>query len=178
MKATKALFQDHNWLKIIGIVVVLFATLLFSQCSQDFIYRSQVNAPLLVRSICLSQIYTYENTGRFIENLAGQGLFPNPYPEFYKHLTRYEANQVFHYATSKSPHLKSYVGLVVGFPKTTQPITAKSGSVLPLRKQSAIAIVCEATKPGAIAANNPHFDGSTLTCSSQTRQVGDVLSIK
>ena len=180
MVSMKVLLQDRNWLKLIGIVGILFATLQLSQCSQGFIYRSQTNAPLLVRSICLEQIYNYERTGRFIQNLAGQGKFPNPYPQFYTHSTRYEADRVFHYATSQSPHLKSYVGLVVGLPPSAPSSMTSTRSEAPLRDHSAIAIVCEATQPGATSAPDPSFnpsDPSPLVCSPQTQPVGTLLSM-
>lgn len=171
----KVLSQDRNWLKIIGIIVVLSITLLFSQCSQGFIYRSQTNAQIAVQVICQEQIHNYEWSGNFLEDIEGQGRFSNPYPEFYSHATQYVGEKAFHYATSKSPHLKSYVGLVVGFSKTTQPMTSQSDSAIS-RQRDAIAIVCETTKPGTNPANDPGFDSSTLTCGSQTRQVVDLLT--
>lgn len=173
-----AISQDNNWLKLIGIITVLTATMLLYQCSQGFVLRAQYNAPLLVRSVCLQQITTYEQTGRFIENLAAQGTFPNPYPEFYTHSTRHETNQVFHYATSKSPYLKSYVGLVVGRLKTNQTNSVQRNSAPSDRNNSAIAIVCEANKPGDTPATDPIADGSTLTCQTGTQQIGNLLRLR
>ena len=165
-----ALSQDRNWLKIIGIVAVLSITLLFSQCSREFIYRSQVNAPRLVQSACMEQVHNYDWKGYFLENIEEQGSFPNPYPEFYTHSSHYSKEQVSYYATSRSPYLKSYVGLVVSLPKPRQNNSFNVGS--------AIGIVCEAIKPGETAATDPSFNGSTLTCGAQTRQVGDVISTR
>lgn len=166
----KVLAQDRNWLKIIGIVVILFTTLQLSQCSRSFTHRSEANARVAVQVICQNQIYNYNRSGQFLQNIEAQGLFTNAYPEFYAHSTRYVGNQAFHYATSKSPYLKSYVGLVVGLPKAAQLTTASA--------DSAIATLCEATKPGATAATDPSFHASTLVCGSQTQQIGDLLTLR
>lgn len=166
----KVLAQDRNWSKIIGIVVILFVTLWLSRCSRSFTHRSQANAQVSVQVICQHQIYNYNRSGQFLQNLEGQGLFINAYPEFYSHSTRYAGNQVFHYATSKSPYLKSNVGLVVGLPKAAQLTTASANS--------AIAILCEATKPGTAPATDPSFSASTLVCGSQTQQIGNLLTLK
>jgi len=168
MADMKALSQDHNWSKIIGIVLVLSATLLFSKCSQGFIYSSQANAAIAVQVSCQREIHNYEQHGRFLSKAKGLEEFNNPYPEFYSHSIRYAADKVFYYATSKSSHLKSYVGLVVGLPKSAPLKTASS--------HSAIAIWCGATKPGTAPATDPIFSGSTLTCGSQTEQVGALLT--
>lgn len=168
-----ALLQDRNWLKIFGIVVVLTTTVLVSQGSQGFIYRAQVNAPLLVQSACLNQVHTYKERGRFLPTVAGPGDFTNPYPEFYTHSTQFANEKVWYYATSRSPHLKSYVGLVMSVPGAIRSST--NNGALSAQKHAAIAIVCEATQPGTTPANAPSFDGSTLTCSSQTRQVSDII---
>lgn len=164
----KALSKDYNWLKVIGIVLVLSATLLLSQCSQGYIYRSQANAAIAVEVSCRREIYKYEQHGRFLDEVEGSREFINAYPEFYSHSIRYAAGKVFYYATSKSPHLKSYVGLVVDLPKAV-PLTTPSSS-------SAIAITCGATKPGTAPATDPIFGTSTLICGSQTQQVGALLT--
>jgi hypothetical protein len=169
------LFQDRNLLKIVGIVVVLSATLLFSRCSEGYIYRSQGNARIAVQVICQEQVYNYEWRGYFLENIEAQGRFTNPYPEFYSHSTRYAEGKVFHYVTSRSPYLKSYVGLVVALPETTQPTPSESNSASSDQAHAAIAILCEADKPGATPATDPSSDTSTLTCGSQTHQVGDLI---
>lgn len=160
----KALSQDHNWSKMIGIVLILLATLLFSQCSRGFIYSSQANAAIAVQVSCQQEIHSYEQHGRFLSRAKGLEEFSNPYPEFYSHSIRYAPDKVFYYATSKSPHLKSYVGLVVGLPKAAHPTTASFNS--------AIAIWCGATKPGTAPATDPVFDNSTLSCGGQTQEIG------
>jgi hypothetical protein len=153
----KALSRDLNWLKIIGIFVVLTMTFWLSQCSDDFIEPPQTNAKHAMQTLCQEQTWAYERNGQLVEDVRQRGWLINAYPGFYTNFIRRSKNQMFYYATSKSPHMKSYIGMLVGLPEG-QP-------------RKAISIVCEAEKPGATPATDPSFYNSTLTCGVKTRQI-------
>ncbi|MGM3308502.1 type IV pilin-like G/H family protein [Anabaena sp. WFMT] len=156
----KALSRDRNWLKIIGIFVVLTMTLLLSRCSENFIEPPQTNAKQAMQKLCQEQTWAYERTGQLVEDVKQRGWLINAYPEFYTNFIRRSENQIFYYATSKSQHLKSYVGMFVGLPGG-QP-------------RKAISIVCESEEPGVTPATDPIFDNLTLTCGVQTLQIKNV----